>query len=85
MYQAEIDAARRLIADTDAAGKDANARARRAEEDLNRQKAQYNQIANAREIDRKEIDNIQRKIAENEAVSFKVLLILKANITDNSL
>jgi len=68
MYDIEIIEANKLIDDTKRDTVVTNAKKRQAEQELNNQKARYNDIKNSREIDRREIDSLQIQIAENEAV-----------------
>ncbi|CAF0757355.1 unnamed protein product [Adineta ricciae] len=67
MYDIEIDEANRLIAATKKDAADANGKTQQAEQELKRQKDRYNNVSGAREADRKEVDALQRQIAENEA------------------
>ena len=68
MYDIEISEAHKLIDDTKRDGAAANVKAQQAEQEAKRQRDRYNQVSGLRETDRKEIDSIQRQIAENEAV-----------------
>jgi phage-related tail protein len=68
MYDIEMNEANKLIDDTKRDAAAASAKAQQAEQELNRQKARYNEISGSRETDRREIDAIQQQIAENEAV-----------------
>ena len=60
--------ANRLIDDTKRDAAAANVKTQQAEADVKRQKARYNEVSSVRETDRKEIDALQRQVAENEAV-----------------
>lgn len=67
MYDIEMSEAKRLIDDTKRDAAAANVKTQQAEQDVRRQRDRYNQISGLRDADRKEIDSIQRQIAENEA------------------
>lgn len=68
MYDIEMNEATRLINDTRRDAENSNAQRQRAEKDLRDQTARYNRIKNSRETDRREIDALQLRISENEAV-----------------
>ena len=68
MYDIEIVEANRLIDDIRRDAAATNAKKQQAEKDLANQTARFNGIRNSREADRKEIDMLQVRIAENEAV-----------------
>ncbi len=72
MYDIEMVEATKLIdaSKRDAAG--AVTKAQQAELEVKRQRARYNEISGLRETDRKEIDAIERQIAENQAVRFNL-------------
>ena len=60
--------AKRLIDDTRRDAANSNAQRERAEKDLRDQRARYDRIKNLRENDRREIDALQLRISENDAV-----------------
>ena len=68
MYEIEMAEANRLIDETKRDAAAANVKTQQAEQEVKRQKARYNEVSSVRETDRKEIDAIQRQVAENEAV-----------------
>ena len=68
MYDIEMAEAAKLIDDTKRDAAAANIKAQQAEQELDRQKARYNDVAGAREADRRGIDQMQQQVAENEAV-----------------
>jgi phage-related tail protein len=68
MYDIEIIEANKLIDDSKRDAAAINIKKQQAEQELNHQKARYNQITDLREIDRREIDALHLQIAENEAV-----------------
>ena len=70
MYDIEISEANRLIDGTKQDAAAANMKNQQADQEVKRQKARYNEVSNLRETDRKELDALQRQIAENEAVRF---------------
>ncbi len=76
MYDIEMHEANKLIDDTKRDAAAAHVKSQQAEQDVKRQRARYLEISGLREIDRKEIDSIQRQIAENEAVRIQSLNIL---------
>jgi hypothetical protein len=76
MYDIEMHEANKLIDDTKRDGAAAHVKSQQAEQEVKRQRARYLEISGLREIDRKEIDSIQRQIAENEAVRIQSLNIL---------
>jgi hypothetical protein len=76
MYDIEIQEANKLIDDTKRDAAAAKVKAQQAEQDANRQRARYSEITGLRDVDRKAIDDMQRKIAENEAVRVQSLNIL---------
>lgn len=83
MYDVETEEAKKLI---DSSRKDAAAadiKAQQAEQEMRRQKARYTEVSGLRETDRKEVDDIQRRIAENEAVRFKFSIILGNSSSSN--
>ncbi|UJR22239.1 hypothetical protein I4U23_025300 [Adineta vaga] len=67
MYDIEIEEANRLVAATKKDAADANGKTQQAEQEVKRQKGRYNEVSGLRETDRKELDALQRQIAENEA------------------
>ncbi|CAF1098963.1 unnamed protein product [Adineta steineri] len=67
MYDIEMGEANKLIEGTRRDAAAANVKSQQAEQQLKRQKAQYTEISGVRETDRKELDALQRQIAENEA------------------
>lgn len=71
MYEIEMAEANRLIDETKRDAAAANVKTQQAEQEVKRQKARYNEVSSVRETDRKEIDAIQRQVAENEAVGEK--------------
>ncbi len=77
MYDTEIREATKLIDDTKRDAAAAQVKAQQAEQDLNRQRSGYNERSGSRDALRKEIDGIQRQIAENEAVRFHLTIILE--------
>ncbi len=77
MYDIEIVEANKLIDGTKHDAAAANVKAQQAEQAVKRERARYNEVSSLRETDRKEIDAIQRRIAENEAVRFTFLIILE--------
>jgi phage-related tail protein len=68
MYDIEIIEANKLIDDIKRDAAATNAKKQQAERDLSNQTARFNEIRSARETDRREIDALQLRIAENEAV-----------------
>ena len=68
MYDIEMNEATKLIDDTKRDAAAANAKIQQVQQELNRQRARFNEVSGLRETDRREIDGIQRQIAENEAV-----------------
>ncbi|CAF3098430.1 unnamed protein product [Rotaria socialis] len=67
MYRTEMDTAKKLVGETrnDFAG--VNAKAKTAEDECNKQKERYNQVMNLRATDRKAMEDLERRMAENEA------------------
>jgi len=74
MYDIEMAEANKLIDDTKRGAAAAKARTQQLEQELDRQKAHYNDVAGSRETDRREIDSLQQRIAENEAVRYHVFI-----------
>lgn len=70
MYDIEIGEAHKLIEGTKADAKAATEKADKAEQDLRRLRGRYAEISHLRDTDRKEIDAMERQIAENQAVRF---------------
>lgn len=70
MYDIEMSEAHKLIDDTNRDAAAAKVKAQQAEDGVKRQSARYNEITNIREPVRRDIDHIERQIAENEAVRF---------------
>jgi hypothetical protein len=70
MYDTEMLEANKLIVDTRRDAAAANVKAQQVVQELERQKARYLSLSGLRDADRREVDAIQRKIAENEAVSY---------------
>lgn len=70
MYDIEMREANKLVDDTKRDAAAALMKTQKAEQDVARQKERYNQISGGRDAYRKEIDALERKIAENEAVRF---------------
>ena len=73
MYDIEMSEAHKLIDDTKRDAAAASVKAQQAEQETQRQQERYNKVSSLREVDRKEIDAIQRKLAENQAVRFIIL------------
>ena len=69
MYDIERDEAENLIDDTKHDVAAARVKAEKLEQEVKRQAARVRDITGSTEAERREIDNLQRKIAENEAVS----------------
>ncbi|UJR26886.1 hypothetical protein I4U23_008196 [Adineta vaga] len=67
MYDIERAEAEKLIADTQRDAASAKLKAEQLEQDVKRQAARMKDITGSTEAERREIDNIQRQIAENEA------------------
>jgi len=82
MYDIEISEAKRLIDDTKRDAAAANVKTQEAEQDLRRHNDRYNQVSGLRDTDRKKIDDIQRQIAENEAVriDFSTCQLIRKNM-----
>jgi hypothetical protein len=76
MYDLEMIEGRKLVDDTKRDGAAAHVKTQQAELEVKRQRARYAEISGLRESDRKEVDSLQLRIAENEAVSLK----LKTNL-----
>jgi len=70
MYDIEMTEARKMIDDIKGQALTANGKTQQAELDVKKQRARYNEITSLRETDRKEVDAIERQIAENQAVRF---------------
>lgn len=70
MYDIEMREANKLIDDTKRDAAAAHMKTQKAEQEVAKQKARYNDVSNGRDAYRKEIDAIERQIAENEAVRF---------------
>jgi hypothetical protein len=83
MYDIEMAEAKKLIDDTKSLAAAANVKTQQAEQELKRQQARYNEVSGLRETDRKELDALQRKIAENDAVRFKFKIILGNSSSSN--
>lgn len=77
MYDIEMREANKLIDDTKRDAAAAHMKTQKAEQDVTRQKARYNEVSTGRDAYRKEIDAIERKIAENEAVRFLLEIDIK--------
>ncbi|CAF1140371.1 unnamed protein product [Rotaria sp. Silwood1] len=67
MYDIEMKEASRLINVAKDEADAANRKAQQAEQEVKRQRARYNEVTGLRETDRKEMDAIERRIAENQA------------------
>ncbi|CAF2712877.1 unnamed protein product [Rotaria sp. Silwood2] len=67
MYDVEMTEAGRLIEAAKKEAANANNKAQQAEQEVKRQRARYNEVSGLRELDRKQIDAIERQIAENQA------------------
>lgn len=70
MYDIEISEAGRLI---DASKRDAAAalaKAQQAEQDVKKYRSRLTDVTGLRDADRKEIDSMERQIAENQAVRY---------------
>jgi hypothetical protein len=74
MYDIEMQEANKLIDDTKRDAAAAHAKTQQAEQEVKRQRARYMEVSGSRESDRKEIDAIQRQIAENQAVRIQSLI-----------
>jgi predicted DNA-binding transcriptional regulator YafY len=72
MYDIEMVEARKLIDETKRDAAAAIAKTQQVELELKSQKSRFVAVSGARETDRKEIDAIERRIAENEAVRFNL-------------
>jgi hypothetical protein len=70
MFDIEMAEARKLIDDIKREASAANGKTQQAETEVKKQRARYNEVTNLRETDRKEVDAIERQIAENQAVRF---------------
>lgn len=81
MYDIEMREATKLIDDTKRDAAAALMKTQKAEQDVNRQKDRYNQLSGGRDAFRKEIDALERQIAENEAV--RIVLRLKSRIFES--
>ncbi|CAF1451326.1 unnamed protein product [Adineta ricciae] len=78
MYDIERDEAENLIDDTKHEVATARAKAEKLEQEVKRQAARVKDITGSTEAERREIDNLQRKIAENEAQ----IALLRRRIAD---
>jgi hypothetical protein len=83
MYDIEMAEARKLIDETKRDAAAAIAKTQTAEVEVKRQKTRYTEVSSLRETDRKEIDALERKIAENDAVRFNITIILGRNRSRN--
>jgi len=70
MFDIEMAEARKLIDDIKREASAANGKTQQAEAEVKKQRARYNEVTSVRETDRKEVDAIERQIAENQAVRF---------------
>jgi hypothetical protein len=77
MFDIEMAEARKLIEDIKREAVSANGKLQQAELEVKKQRARYTEISNLREVDRKEVDAIERQIAENQAVRFQFTIILE--------
>ena len=69
MYDIETGEAKRLIDETKRDAAAANVKTQQAEQEVKKQRARYEEVSKLRDKDRQEVDAIQKKVAENEAVS----------------
>ncbi|CAF0884698.1 unnamed protein product [Adineta steineri] len=67
MYDIEMAEANKLIDDTKRDGAAAKAKAAQLEQEVKRQEARRNEVTALQQTDRREIDALQQRIAENEA------------------
>lgn len=68
MYKTEKAAAQALIDGTKADAAAALLKAQQAEQEVKRQRARLEQVEGIRGVHQKDIENLQKQIAENEAV-----------------
>ncbi|CAF1586286.1 unnamed protein product [Rotaria magnacalcarata] len=67
MYRTEMDAAKHLIGESRNDLTVAIAKVKKAEDECNKQKERYSQVMNLRTTDRKAMEDLERRMAENEA------------------
>ena len=77
MYDIEMSEANKLIDGTKKDAAAANVKAQKAEQDLNRLRGRLNEVTSAQNTDGKNLEALQRQLAENEAVSSPLLFHLR--------
>ena len=73
MYDIEMSEANKLIDGTKKDAAAANVKAQKAEQDLNRLRGRLNEVSSTLNTDSKNLEALQRQLAENEAVSSPLL------------
>lgn len=70
MYDIEMSEANKLIDGTKRDAAAANMKLQKSDQDLNRLKARLNEVLSLSDSDKKNIEALQQKFAENQAVRF---------------